>query len=583
MLNIRLYRTSWLVAGVALVVALLTLQTPDPGPEPSLPSTIDGQETLLLESQLSSIAPERPAGSAGDLRAARFVQGQLAQVPGATAPGGQKNRVQVQDFQALSDGEPVDLQNVYLVVPGVPDGRVPGGVVVVAPRDTPAGVSAGASATAVMLRLARVSGTTRHQRPHLFVSTDGSTIGNAGLRWFLERFSAFPLSAVIVLDAPGEANGDRVHVWTAGRTDRQSLGLGNFAQGSIERAGGRADGPPSINGQLPRLAVPQTFGEQGAAIAAGLPAVTLSARSESPLREGRPVTAERLELVANATGDLLGVLDAAPAIPAADGGLRFAGKFLRPTIARFALLLSMLPVLVLALDIVARRRRARVPLGDGLRAVGLRVVPLAAALGAAHLLAIGGLLPRPAAGAPPLPADARFGALAGLAIVLCAAAALLGRRATRRPSRRIQASSAAEGTAALGAMAVVLVALWTLSPYSLVIAVPIAHAALLATAARRPLHLAAAAGLALLPLLALVFHIAGLLHSNAPFAVWYLFATTANGSRGATGVILAMLFAACVWAIGALVVEQAARGSLATAGPRDRRPRRPRRVAPPSR
>jgi hypothetical protein len=578
MLNIRLYRTSWLVAGVALIVALLTLQTPDPGPEPSLPSTIDGQETLLLESQLRSIAPERPPGSAANLRAARFVEGQLAQVPGATAPGGQKNRVQKQDFQALRDGEPVALQNVYLVVPGVADGRVPGGVVVVAPRDTPAGVSAGSSATAVMLRLARASGTTRHQRPHLFVSTDGSTIGNAGLRWFLSRFSAFPISAVVVLDAPGEENGDRIHIWTGGRTDRQALGLGNFAGRSVERVGGRADGPPSINGQLPRLAVPQTFGEQGAAIEAGLPAVTLSARSESPLREGREPTAERLELVANATGDLLNVLDATPAIPAADGSLRFAGKFLRPTLARFALLLSMLPVLVLALDIVARQRRARVPLGDGLRAVGLRVVPLAAALGAAHLLAIGGLLPRPAAGAPPLPADARFGALAGLAIILCAAAALLGRRATRRAARRIRASGAAEGTAALGAMAIVLIALWILSPYALILAVPIAHAALLATGARQPWHLAALGGLALLPLLAMVLHIAGILNSNAPFAVWYLFATSANGSRGATGVLLALLFTACVWAIVALVAEQASKSALGT-GPRGR-PRRPRRPLP---
>ena len=99
-----------------------------------------------------------------------------------------------------------------------------------------------------MLRLAQASGTTRHQRPHLFVSTDGSTLGNAGLRWFLERFSSFPLSAAIVLDAPGEANGDRVHVWIDGRTDRQALGLGHIADRSVQRAGGRADGPRASAG-----------------------------------------------------------------------------------------------------------------------------------------------------------------------------------------------------------------------------------------------------------------------------------------------------------------------------------------------
>lgn len=580
MLNVRLYRTAWLVAGVALVVALLTLQSPDAGPQPLLPATIDGQGTLQLAKQLSSIAPERPAGSGPDLAAARFVQGQLAQVPGAAPPGGQKSRVQVQDFQARRDGEPVDLQNVYLVVPGVADGRVPGGIVVVAPRDTPAGVSAGESSTAVLLRLARASGTTRHQRPHLFVSTDGSTIGNAGLRWFLKRFSAFPLSAVIVLDAPGEANGDRIHVWTAGRTGRQALGLGNIAERSVERVGGRADGPPSFAGQLLRLAVPQTFGEQGAAIAAGLPAVTLSGRSESPLREGRPETAERLELVASAADDLLGALDAAPAVPAADGSLRFAGKFLRPTITRFALLLVMLPVLVLTLDIVARQRRAHVPLADGLRAVGLRVVPLGVALGVAHLLSLGDLLPQSAAGSPPLPANARFGALAGLAIILAAAAGYLGWRATRRAARRIAASPTAEGTAALGVLAVLLLVLWLLSPYSLVLAVPAAHAALLATGARRPWHLPALAALAVLPVVALVFEMSGLLHSNAPFAVWYLIDTAASGSRGATGVLLAVLVIACIWSICVLVAEKAAKGGTVFGAPRGRPRRRSPRVPP---
>lgn len=579
MINARLYRTSWLVAAVALVVALLTLQSPDPGPEPTLPSTLDGETTLRLAGALSSIAPERPAGSGPDIRAARFVEGQLAQVPGAAEPGKQKSRVQTQDFQALRNGEPVALQNVYLVVPGVADGRLPGGIVVVAPRDTPAGVAAGASSTAILLRLARASATTRHQRPHLFVSTDGSTIGNAGLRWFLQRFSAFPLSAVIVLDAPGEANGDRIHVWTSGRTDRQTLALGNIAERAIGRVGGRAEGPPSLSGQLLRLAVPQTFGEQGAAIAEGLPAVTLSGRAESPLRVDRRPTAERLELAANAADDLLNTLDATPTIAASDGTLRFAGKFLRPTIARLALLLVMLPVLVLTLDIVARIRRSRVSLAAGLRAVGLRVVPLVVGVVTAHLLSLGGLLPRPAAGEPPLPADARFSLLAGLALLLSLAAGVLGWRATRRAARRINASRAAEGGAALIALSGLLVVLWVISPYALALALPVAHAALLATGARQPWHLPALAAVALLPVLMLVVQIAGLLDSQAPFAIWYLIDTTVNGSRGVVGVLMAVLVVACVWSMAGLAAERALRDGLigAPGAPRRRRPRARRR------
>jgi formate hydrogenlyase subunit 3/multisubunit Na+/H+ antiporter MnhD subunit len=83
-----------------------------------------------------------------------------------------------------------------------------------------------------------------------------------------------------------------------------------------------------------------------------------------------------------------------------------------------------------------------------------------------------------------------------------------------------------------------------------------------------------------LPFLLLAGWIAGILHSNPFFAVWYLIDTTANGSRGATGVILAVLFTACAWSIAALVWERARKGGLGR--PRRRpRVRRPARAARP--
>lgn len=574
MLNARLYRTCWLVAGVALVVALLTLETPGAAPEPAVPSTIDGQGTLELAGQFASIAPERAPGSAPDLAAAQWIRQQLAQIPGAS------RRVQVQDLEARVDGEPLALQNVYLVVPGTGGGLARGGVLVVAPRDTPAGVSAGASSTAVLLRLARSSATTRHQRPHLFVSAGGSSTGDAGIRWFLERFSSFPISAAIVLDAPGEANGDRVHIWDQGRTDRHAIGFTDLAERSVERAGGRPAVEGSLSGELLRLAVPQTFGAQGAIIRAGIPAVTLAGRSESPLREGRPATAERLELVANAANDLLGVVDAAETVPAADGAIGFAGRVLRPTIARLALLLLALPVLVLTIDIVARQRRGRLPLGDGLRAVGLRALPLLVALAAGHLLVLAGVLPGAAAGVPPIPADVRIGPLEGLGVALALAAGALAWLAARRRARRLRVPAAAEATAALAALSALLVLMWVLIPFALALALPAAHAALLATAARRPWQLVALGAVAVIPLLGLVAAIAGLLDSGAPFAVWYLAETSVSGARGGTGVLLGALVAACVWALVALVVRRRLGGWGGRDGAGARRPRRRRPIGP---
>jgi hypothetical protein len=570
-LNARLYRTCWLVAGVALVVALLTLETPDSGPEPPLPSAIDGEAALEINSQLAAIAPERPPGSGPDQAASRWIQGQLAQVPGAAG------RVQVQDLVADDGGEQVRLDNLYLVVPGAAAGRTRPGILVVAPRDTPTGVSAGTSSTAVMLSLARASATSRHQRPHLFVSTDGSTVGNAGLRWFLERFSSFPIAAAIVLDAPGEVEGDAVHIWSDGRTDRQALRLGLLAERSVERAGGRSVGAPALGGQLMRMAVPQTSGDQGPAIAGDLPAVALSGRGESPLRPGAEPTAERLGMVANAANDLLLTLDASPQVPAPDGGLELAGKLLRPTVVRLALLLLALPIIVCAVDAVARTRRARVSLADGLRAVGLRAaVPLVAVV-AGYLLSLAGILPRPAAGEPPLPAEASFGAAAGLGLVLTiAAGAAVWWLWARRRLRRLGTTPPAEAAAALGALAVLLIVLWLVSPYALVIALPAAHAALVATSARRRWHIAVLVAIALAPVLALAISTAGRLDSNPVFALWYLLATALDGSRGAPGVILAALIGACLWSLAALVAFRASKGALSPTGtpPRRRRPPR---------
>ena len=67
-----------------------------------------------------------------------------------------------------------------------------------------------------------------------------------------------------------------------------------------------------------------------------------------------------------------------------------------------------------------------------------------------------------------------------------------------------------------------LVVLWLLSPFALVIALPAAHAALLAPSARTAVAPARPAALALLPVLALALTTAGRLDSNPFFALWYL-------------------------------------------------------------
>jgi hypothetical protein len=563
-LNARLYRTCWLVAGVALVVALLTLESPDRGPTPAVPASLDGASTLQLTEYLGGVAPTRPAGSEADLSAARVVQNQFAQLPGM---GG---RVQTQEFEVRADGRRVSLQNVFLAVPGESGGGTRGGVVVVAPRDTPPGVSAGVSSTAIMLRLARQSVTTRHLRPHLFVSTDGNTLGQAGMRWFLHTFSSFPISSVIVLDGLGDAAGDRIHVWSRGMDNSQSIQLARLAEESIGRAGGRADAVPGLGNQLMRLAVPQTSGDQGAAIAADIPSVTLSGRSDSPLREGPAPTEARLQLSANAAADLLAVLDQPDAVASPDTSIALAGRVVRPTIARLALLLLTLPILVLAVDAVARARRERGALRVGMRATRARMVPGLVALLVAHLLVLFGVWPGTAAGALPQAGDVPLSLVAALGALAVVGVFLL---ACRVALRRAPRHSAAEGPAALLVLAVLLVVMWVVTPFALILVLPAAHALLLASAAERVWQVRALVAVGLLPLLVLAVSIAGALDRDPLTAAWYLIETSAAGARGATGPLLGALIAGALWSMGSFAADRAREIADPTGGTRRRRPR----------
>ena len=159
----------------------------------------------------------------------------------------------------------------------------------VAPRDTPAGAQGAATGTAILIELARLSTTIAHNRPLLFVSTDGSTLGNAGIRWFLRRFSAVPLIGAVVLDQP-DAAGAAIHLWNDGRSATQSVAMATYGAAAVRRAGGRPRGDDGFFEQLLRLAVPQTFGDQGPLVAGDVPAVTLAGRRESPLPSREPAT-----------------------------------------------------------------------------------------------------------------------------------------------------------------------------------------------------------------------------------------------------------------------------------------------------
>jgi len=555
MLNARLYRISWLIAGAALIVALLTLRPPSgSAPDPVLPPTFDGRSALTLAGELAVRAPERTPGSEDDVLAASWVERKLAALPGA------HGRVGRQDFVVRTGGQDHRLRNVYMAMPAAAGSAYGSAVLVVAPRDTPAGVAGGTSGTAIMLELARQSASTTLQHPLIFVSTDGSTLGNAGIRWFLHRFSQTPIAAAIVLDAPAEATGRTVDIWSFGRSRGRSLAMVGAAERAIQRAGGRPDGHEGLITQLLRMGMPQTFGDQGPLVAAGVPAVTLAARPDEPLRTTAPPTAARMTMVGTASAGLLGSLDAVDRLAGPTTAIQFTGKVLWPSAARVLLLFLALPLLVCAADVLRRLSRARVPLVPGLRAVGWRAAPGLAALIAAQLLVVIGALPDAAVGAPPLPGAVPFGGVAGLSLTLVVIAALAAWKLADTRRARLGPTPSSEAVASVVALSLLILALWWFHPYTLALVLPLAHAGLLATAAQRRWHLGVLGAIAVAPFVALIVLLGSQLDRGPVFTTWYLLETSVSGARSLPGAIAAILIATCVWSLVRFVVFRARKG-----------------------
>jgi len=573
LLNARLYRTAWLVAGVAIIVALLTLQSRPAPPEPDVPFAIDGAVVRDAAARLEGVAPLRVPGSQDDIDAAQWMQEQLSGIPGADGATPERSRVGRQEFVARYGRSLVQLTNVYLVVPGGTGTGSQDGVVVVAPRDTPPRVRAGATSSALLVEMARLWATSSHQRPMLFVSTDGSTVGNAGMRWFLSRFSDFRIGAVVVLDAAADGTGRGIEIWSRGRDGRQALGLESVARTALERGGMQPARHDGLWTQLARMAVPASFGDQAPAVAAGIPAVTLAGRPDGPPVYRDLPEPERISLVGEAAMGLLGTLDRMEEIPPPSRGVVLADRELSAGVLRIVILLLALPLVVAAVDALARLRRAGVRLRPGMRALLWRAVPLAAAAIVLHLLGVAGLVPGASAGAPPLPADVPLTPRGGLALGITALVAVAAWLGTRARAKAVGAAPAAEAAAGLVALAAVSAAAWVLRPSVLLVLLPAAHAVLIATAVPRRWQVSACAAAAALPLLGLAAVTGAQVDRDPLFGAWYLLATTAEGARGVMGPALGIAMIACMWSMAALVVLRARKGLVAARPPvRRRRP-----------
>lgn len=475
-------RGTWLLVALPLLLAAFTVGRPQPLPKPPLPPTFEGEAAAGLARDLAARFPDRKPGSGGALGAAEWFRDQLAlygftgrtDTFAATIPG--RGRVRLRNVVAVAEGES------------------PRAIVIMAHRDndgTGPGSADNASGTGALVELARGyaplpgPGGARARPAHrlVFVSTDGGVYGGLGAARFAEQ-SPFAEDAVAVLslDAPGSRAVPRL-LFAADRARSPAAELVRTAAARVLEESGEEPRHAGWLQQLLDLAFPFTLGEQGVFVARGTPALTLSAAPERPQRLFRDtrVDAGRLGELGRATQSLVGSLDSGLDLDETTTSYVYLGRrIVKGWAIQLVLIAALLPFVFGAIDLFARCRRRRVPLGGAIKSLRARMLYWAYAAVLVLAAARFGLFPDTEAGrpVPALAGDAVDPSNVGIGLLLALLLAgwLVGRERLipRRPATAAEKLAGySVALLALGLLALLVVAT---NPYALIFLLPSLYA-----------------------------------------------------------------------------------------------------------
>ena len=395
--NGRLYRGTWMLVGLPLLVAAFSVARPAPLPR-AFPPEFDGAAAKQLASDLAGDMPYRYPGT---LAAADWFRDQLR-------PYGLQ--VRTERFSAVIPGQGrVHMQN--LVAEAV--GRSPRTILVMAHRDNTGvgqGANDNASGTAMLVQLARAygsppgfpSGRLRPNHTIVFLSTDGGAYGGLGAAWFAAHSpSRHDVGAVINLDSVGGKSA--VRILLNGDTPRTPSGtLLETAAARVAAQTGRAPKRPGLLHQLVDLGFPFSLYEQAPFLAQGVGAITLTTAGDTPpdptgdTRER--LSTERMSQVGRSAQDLLGTLDEGLEFAQGTSSYIYLGsRLLRGWALELVLIACLLPFLAAAVDLFARCRRRRIPLAPALRSFRSRLFLWIWVVGLFELFAFLGAFPDGAA------------------------------------------------------------------------------------------------------------------------------------------------------------------------------------------
>ncbi len=553
MIEPRIYRAAFVPALLAVVLTMFSFQSrPRPLPQGLAADVLfDGNQAAVLASRIATEAPNRRAGTRGNLATADLVANTFAE---RGFGGGPDGGPELQRFTHAGK----ELVNVI----GRRAGSTRRQVVIVAARDaaTAPEVPGSAADTAALMQIARVYQGRPSEKTLVLASVDGSNLGEVGARQLVEELPTPDfVDAVLVISDLGarRANGPVLQAWS-NDSRRAGIGLQRTLAESVRQELGSSAGGSGTLGQLARLSFPLGIGSQGVLLEEGYDAVRLSGSGELPPAGDGPPDAldpDRLGALGRAALRPLSAVD--------EGGRREHGpvsylQAVSQVLPGWVLSLLagslLLPVLVASVDTFARVRRRQVDVLKWLRWLGAWLAPFLAALAVAEFLALVGATPAPPpAPVPPdvLPVDgAALGVMAGIAAAMVLAF-LLARWLATRPDPDLERPT---GPGSGAALALVIAAgtllLWLVNPYAGLLSVPAAHLWMLLAVtrplpSRRTRGLLIAIGAAPVVLVA-IYHLFAL--SLDPLhGTWYLVMLVTGHSVGVVTSLIAcvMLAAAC--------------------------------------
>jgi hypothetical protein len=371
-----MYRGTWLLVGIPLLIAAFTVYRPVPLGEPQLEPEFDGAAATFTVQRIADQFPIRVPGTQGARDAASWTETQFR---------GFGLNTEIDRFHAKIPGRgSVQLENVQ----AVRQGRSNQIIVVLAHRDnTPAspGANDNGSGTAALIELARSFAVSRAppQLPPpnntiLFLSTDAGSYGGLGAEHFASHYRfRGRIVATINLDAIGGRGPP--HLAFGADTPRfASPVLVRTASARILEQTGGEPTRPSAFAQLLDLGFPFSLYEQAPFVDRGVAAITLTSAGDRPPPSfgdtPENLDGRRLAAIGRSSQALLGSLNGAVELAEGTSSYVYLGeRVVRGWAIVLILFTALLPSLAVIVDLFARLRRRHIPLAPALRSYRSRL------------------------------------------------------------------------------------------------------------------------------------------------------------------------------------------------------------------